>query len=77
MAYVSKEDVSRQSIQQTDGSVFSQFLLYIGSIFLALRYFVSPYDILSGIYTNMHVTSNSSMSHFITSHCRYGAGTIK
>ena len=77
MAYFSKEDVNRPSIQQKDGSVFSQLLLYIGSILLALRYFVSSYDIPSDIYTNMHVTSNSRMSHFVTNHCGFGAGTIK
>ena len=72
MDYFSKEDVNcRHSIQQKDGSIFSQFLLYIGSILLALRYFVSSYDIPSDIYTSMHVTSDSSMSHFVTSHCSY------
>ena len=72
MAYFSKEDVNcRHSIQQKDGSIFSQLLLYIGSILLALRYFVSSYDTPSDIYTNMHMTSNSGMSHFVTSYCSY------
>ena len=77
MAYFFKEDVNRHSIQEKDGYVFSQFLLYILSVLLVLRYFVSSYDIPSDIYTNMHVTSNSSMSHFVTNHCGDGAGTIK
>ena len=73
MAYVSKEDVNCwHSIQLKVGSIFSHpvpFIYWINRSSFVI--FSSSYDIPSDIYTNMRVTTNSSVSPFVTSHCSY------
>ena len=69
-----KEDVNcRHSIQQKDGSIFSQFLIYTvywvnSSSFAIFCVFIwYPF-----IYLYKHGCDiNSSMSNFVTSHCSY------